>query len=136
IHPYSNACRRGLPMKLKDTALFRQQAHVDGRWLDADSGAVIDVNDPATGKTLGTVPKMGAAETRKAIEAANRALPAWRALTGKERSARLRRWFELMMENQEDLAMLMTHEQGKPLAESRGEIAFAASFIEWFSEEA
>src|SRR5690606_4013064 len=87
-------------------------------------------------ETLGTVPKMGAAETRKAIEAANRALPAWRALTGKERSARLRRWFELMMENQEDLAMLMTHEQGKPLAESRGEIAYAASFIEWFSEEA
>jgi len=122
-------------MQLQDQSLFRQQAYIDGAWLDADSGQTISVNNPATGETLGTVPKMGGAETRRAIEAAERALPAWRALTAKERSARLRKWFELMLENQEDLARLMTCEQGKPLAESRGEIAYAASFLEWFAEE-
>jgi len=123
-------------MQLKDLTLFRQQAYVDGAWVDADSGQTIAVNNPATGEILGTVPKLGAAEPRRAIEAANRALPAWRALTAKERAQKLRRWFELLMENQEDLARLMTLEQGKPLAEARGEIAYAASFIEWFAEEA
>jgi len=123
-------------MQLKDTALFRQQAYIDGAWLDADSGQTISVNNPATGEILGTVPKMGAAETRRAIDAAERALPAWRDLTAKERSQKLRRWFELLMENQDDLGRLMTLEQGKPLAEAKGEIAYAASFIEWFAEEA
>ena len=123
-------------MQLKDTSLFHQQAYIDGAWLDADSGETLKVNNPASNETLGTVPKMGAAETRRAIEAAERALPAWRDLTAKERSQTLRRWFELIMQNQEDLARLMTLEQGKPLTESRGEIAYAASFIEWFAEEA
>ena len=123
-------------MQLKDTSLFRQQAYIDGAWLDADSGETLKVNNPASNEILGTVPKMGAAETRRAIEAAERALPAWRDLTAKERSQTLRRWFELIMQNQEDLARLMTLEQGKPLTESRGEIAYAASFIEWFAEEA
>ncbi|MFJ4348418.1 NADP-dependent succinate-semialdehyde dehydrogenase [Pseudomonas sp. NPDC089401] len=123
-------------MQLKDSQLFRQQAFIDGQWLDADSSLVIRVTNPATGEVIGTVPKMGTAETRRAIEAADKALPAWRALTAKERSAKLRRWFELMIENQDDLARLMTTEQGKPLAEAKGEIAYAASFIEWFAEEA
>ncbi|WP_312930507.1 NADP-dependent succinate-semialdehyde dehydrogenase [Stutzerimonas nitrititolerans] len=123
-------------MQLKDSSLFRQQAYVDGAWLDADGGQTLEVNNPAGGEVLGTVPKMGAAETRRAIEAAERALPAWRDLTAKERSQTLRRWFELIMQNQEDLARLMPLEQGKPLTESRGEIAYAASFIEWFAEEA
>ncbi len=123
-------------MKLKNPNLFRQQCYIDGAWVDADSGETIAVDNPATGEKLGTVPRMGAAETRRAILAAVRALPAWRAMTGKERSAILRRWADLMMANQEDLAVLMTAEQGKPLAESKGEIAYAASFIEWFGEEA
>ncbi|MBA1262159.1 NADP-dependent succinate-semialdehyde dehydrogenase [Stutzerimonas stutzeri] len=123
-------------MQLKDPSLFRQQAYIDGAWLDADEGLTLKVNNPASGDILGTVPKMGAAETRRAIEAAERALPAWLELTAKERSQTLRRWFELILENQEDLARLMTLEQGKPLTESRGEIAYAASFIEWFAEEA
>ncbi|MGD0188528.1 MAG: aldehyde dehydrogenase family protein, partial [Roseiarcus sp.] len=123
-------------MKLKNPNLFRQQCYIDGAWVDADSGETIAVDNPATGEKLGTVPRMGAAETRRAILAADRALPAWRAMTGKERSAILRRWADLMMANQEDLAVLMTAEQGKPLAESKGEIAYAASFIEWFGEEA
>ncbi|HYM03412.1 MAG TPA: NADP-dependent succinate-semialdehyde dehydrogenase [Stellaceae bacterium] len=122
-------------MKLSDPKLFRQQCYIDGRWLDAKDGEAIPVNNPATNAILGTVPKMGADETRLAIEAAERALPEWRARTGKERAAVLRRLFELMMANQEDLAQLMTAEQGKPLTESRGEIAYAASFIEWFGEE-
>ena len=123
-------------MQLKDAQLFRQQAFIDGAWVDADGGQTIKVNNPATNEILGTVPKMGAAETRRAIEAADKALPAWRALTAKERSNKLRRWFELMIENQDDLGRLMTLEQGKPLAEAKGEIAYAASFIEWFAEEA
>ncbi len=123
-------------MQLKDAQLFRQQAFIDGAWVDADSGQTIKVNNPATNEILGTVPKMGAAETKRAIEAADKALPAWRALTAKERSNKLRRWFELMIENQDDLGRLMTLEQGKPLAEAKGEIAYAASFIEWFAEEA
>lgn len=127
---------RKADMQLKDTQLFRQQAFIDGAWVDADNGQTIKVNNPATGEILGTVPKMGAAETRRAIEAADKALPAWRALTAKERAGKLRRWFELMIENQDDLARLMTLEQGKPLAEAKGEIVYAASFIEWFAEEA
>jgi len=127
---------READMQLKDAQLFRQQAFINGEWLDADSGQTINVTNPATGEVIGTVPKMGTAETRRAIEAADKALPAWRALTAKERSNKLRRWFELMIENQDDLARLMTTEQGKPLAEAKGEIAYAASFIEWFAEEA
>ena len=123
-------------MQLKDPSLFRQQAYIDGAWVDADNGQTLKVNNPATNEIIGTVPKMGAAETRRAIEAADRALPAWRALTAKERANKLRRWFELMIENQDDLARLMTLEQGKPLAEAKGEIAYAASFLEWFGEEA
>lgn len=122
-------------LELKDSRLFRQQCYVDGAWLDADDQSTIAVKNPADGAQLGTVPKMGAAETRRAIAAAGAAFPAWRARTAKERSVILRRWFELMLANQEDLAQLMTAEQGKPLSESRGEIAYAASFIEWFAEE-
>ncbi|MBX3665690.1 MAG: NADP-dependent succinate-semialdehyde dehydrogenase [Burkholderiales bacterium] len=123
------------PVELKDPSLFRQQCYVDGAWVDADDQSTLAVRNPATGEQIGTVPKMGPAETRRAIEAANAAWPAWRAKTAKERSVILRRWFDLMMANQEDLARLMTVEQGKPIAESRGEIAYGASFIEWFAEE-
>ncbi|ROZ68764.1 NADP-dependent succinate-semialdehyde dehydrogenase [Ramlibacter sp. WS9] len=123
-------------MKLTDNELWRQRAFVAGRWICADSGETIAVTNPATGTQIGVVPKMGAAETRRAIEAAELAGAEWRSRTGKERAAVLKRWFELMMQNQEDLALLMTTEQGKPLAESRGEIAYAASYIEWFAEEA
>ncbi|EBJ4737048.1 NADP-dependent succinate-semialdehyde dehydrogenase I [Salmonella enterica] len=122
-------------MQLNDSTLFRQQAFIDGDWRDARGGDVITVSNPANGKPLGNVPKMGAQETRDAIDAASRALPAWRALTAKERTTILRRWFNLMMEHQDDLARLMTLEQGKPLAEAKGEISYAASFIEWFAEE-
>jgi len=122
--------------QLKDSKLFREQCYIDGSWLDADGGETIEVGNPATGEVLGTIPKMGAEETRRAIEAANRALPAWRAKTAKERSNLLRRWFDLMMANQDDLGRLLTLEQGKPLAEAKGEIAYGASFIEWFAEEA
>lgn len=121
---------------LKDASLFRQQCYVNGQWIDADSGSTIDVTNPADGSHLGTIPKLIDTETRRAIEAANAAWPAWRKKTAKERSAILRRWFDLMMENQEDLAKLMTLEQGKPLAEAMGEIAYGASFVEWFAEEA
>jgi succinate-semialdehyde dehydrogenase/glutarate-semialdehyde dehydrogenase len=122
-------------MKLQDERLFRQHCYIDGEWVDAISRATIRVTNPANGETLGTVPKMGAEETRRAIEAADRALPAWRSKTAKERAQILRRWFDLLMANQEDLATLMTAEQGKPLAEAKGEIAYAAAFIEWFGEE-
>ena len=122
-------------MKLEDGDLFRQKCYIDGAWVDADDGQAFAVNNPATDEILGTVPKMGTAETRRAIEAANAALPAWRARTAKDRATVLRRLHDLMMENQEDLAVLMTAEQGKPLAEARGEVAYAASFIEWFAEE-
>lgn len=122
-------------MKLKDPKLFRTQAYIDGKWVDADKGETLTVDNPANGKTLGTVPKMGTAETRRAIEAANKAFPAWAAKPAKDRSVILRRWAELMLANQEDLAQLMTAEQGKPLAESRGEVAYSASFLEWFAEE-
>ncbi|HKO06993.1 MAG TPA: aldehyde dehydrogenase family protein, partial [Alphaproteobacteria bacterium] len=122
-------------MQLKDKSLFRQKCYIDGAWIDADGGATIKVNNPATNEILGTVPRMGTDETRRAIEAAERALPAWRAKTAKERAKVMRKWADLMLENQEDLAQLMTAEQGKPLAESKGEIVYAASFIEWFAEE-
>lgn len=120
---------------LKDPTLFRTQCYINGQWLNADSGETIAVTNPATNETIGTIPKMGTAETSRAIEAANAAYPAWRARTAAERSTAVRRWFELMLEHQEDLAILMTAEQGKPLAESRGEITYAASFLEWFAEE-
>ena len=123
-------------VRLRDPALFRQQCYVGGEWVDADSGATFDVIDPADGQTIGTVPSFGATETRRAVEAANDAYPGWRALTAKERAGVLRRWYELMLEHQEDLAIIMTAEQGKPMAESRGEILFGSSFIEWFAEEA
>src|SRR5215813_12024118 len=122
--------------QLKDARLFREACYVDGQWTQAKSGGVIPVDNPASGEIIGSVPKLGAAETREAITAANQAFPAWSKKTGKERAAVLRKWFDLMMENQEDLARLMTLEQGKPLAESRGEVAYAAAFLEWFGEEA
>ena len=120
---------------LRDSQLLQQLCFINGTWTGADSGETIDVTNPATGEKLGTVPKMGAAETRRAIEAANAAYPKWRAKTAKERATILRRWCDLILEHQEDLAMLMTAEQGKPLAEARGETIYAASFIEWFAEE-
>src|SRR5882724_4628738 len=123
-------------VELKDSRLFREACYVDGQWVHATSGQTLKVDNPATGEIIGTVPKLGAAETRRAIEAANSAFPAWSKKTAKERAAVLRRWFDLMIENQEDLARLMTIEQGKPLAESRGEVAYAAAFLEWFGEEA
>ena len=124
------------PLQLKNPALFRQQCYLDGTWQDAESGRSISVNNPATGQILGTIPDMGVAETRRAVAAANAALPGWRAKTAKERSIILRRWFEQMMANQDDLAALLTAEQGKPFAEAKGEIAYGGSFIEWFAEEA
>ncbi|HVV65160.1 MAG TPA: NADP-dependent succinate-semialdehyde dehydrogenase [Rhizomicrobium sp.] len=122
-------------MNLKDPNLFRQLCYVDGEWRKADSGATVAVRNPATGETLGTVPKCGAAETRAAIAAAKRAMPAWAAKTAGERAGVLRRWNDLMLAHADDLALIMTSEQGKPLAESKGEIAYSASFIEWFAEE-
>ncbi len=123
-------------MKLADPELFRQQAYIDGAWGDADEGGTFDVTNPATGETLGAVPDMGRTETRRAIEAASAAYPAWRALTAKERATYLRKWFDLIMAALEDLALIMTIEQGKPLEESRGEIAYGAAFVEWYAEEA
>ena len=121
---------------LKDAKLFREACYIDGAWCAADSRAVIAVDNPATGETIGAVPRMGAAETRRAIEAANAAWPAWRKKTAKERSALVRKLHDLMIANADDLALLMTTEQGKPLAEARGEVLYAASFLEWFAEEA
>jgi len=122
-------------MKLRDPDLLRTRAFVGGKWIDAASGATHTIVNPATREPIGTVPDMSAADARRAIEAASQAFPAWAALTAKERAAILRRWYELLMANQEDLATLMTAEQGKPLAESKGEIAYGAAFIEWFAEE-
>lgn len=121
---------------LQDESLLRQRCYVGGAWTPATGGATIEVKNPATGQVIGSVPRMTADDVRSAVAKAEAALPAWRAKTAKERSAILRRWFSLLMEHQEDLAKLMTAEQGKPLVESRGEIAYAAGFIEWFSEEA
>ncbi|HEX8829007.1 MAG TPA: aldehyde dehydrogenase family protein, partial [Xanthobacteraceae bacterium] len=124
-----------LKNQLKDPTLLRHAAYIDGEWQPADNGETFDVLNPANGESLGTVPKMAAAETRRAIEAANTAWPAWRKKTAKERAIILRRWFDLMIANADDLALILTTEQGKPLAEAKGEIAYAASFIEWFAEE-
>jgi len=121
---------------LKDPSLLRQQAFVAGAWCDADDGQTIAVINPANGETVASVPHMGAAETKRAIDAANAAWPAWRKLPAKERAAILRKWNDLMLENADDLALLMTLEQGKPLAEAKGEVAYAASYFEWFGEEA
>ena len=120
---------------LNDSDLFRQLAYIDGRWCEADNGKSFPVTNPATGELLAQVPEMGAAETRRAIEAAKRAWPEWRRKSAKERATLLRKWYDLMMVNVDDLAKIMTAEQGKPLAESKGEISYAASFIEWFAEE-
>ncbi|QGS50711.1 NADP-dependent succinate-semialdehyde dehydrogenase [Shewanella putrefaciens] len=123
-------------MQLNDPSLLRQQSFINGQWCDAVSGDTLKVVNPATNAVIGYVPNMGQVETEMAIKAAESALPAWRALTAKERGAKLRRWFELLNENSDDLALLMTTEQGKPLAEAKGEVTYAASFIEWFAEEA
>jgi succinate-semialdehyde dehydrogenase / glutarate-semialdehyde dehydrogenase len=125
-----------MSVELKDPTLLRELCFIDGDWSAADNGATLDVTNPATLKKLGSIPNLGAAETRRAIAAAGAALPAWRTRTAKERAIILRRWSDLMTANQEDLAILMTAEQGKPLAESKTEILYAASFIEWFGEEA
>ena len=123
-------------MNLSDKSLFRTQAYVDGQWIDADSGATLTVKNPATGTSIAEIARCGTAETRRAIEAAERAQRRWRQTTAKERTAILRKWFEMMLAAQEDLAQILTAEQGKPLAEARGEIAYGASYIEWFAEEA
>ncbi len=122
-------------MKLNDNNLFRQQAYVNGNWIDADNGKTFDVTNPATNEVIGTVPDLGAVETKRAIQAANDAWPAWKAKTAAERSAILEKWFDLIMENQQDLAALMTLEQGKSVAEATGEVVYGASFIKWFAEE-
>ncbi len=125
-----------LASRLKDPALLRTQAFIDGAWVDADSGATVPIQNPATGETIAAVARCGTAETRRAIQAAERAQVGWRKLTAKARSDLLRRWFNLMMANQDDLAEILTAEMGKPLAEARGEIAYGAGYVEWFAEEA
>ncbi|RKP46238.1 NADP-dependent succinate-semialdehyde dehydrogenase [Pararobbsia silviterrae] len=127
--------RAASALVLKDPDLLRAQAYVNGRWIDANDRRVIEVVNPADGQRVGTVPLMGAAETRAAIDAARDAWPAWRAKTARERAVILRRWFDALIEHADDLARIMTSEQGKPLAEAKGEIVYAASFIEWFAEE-
>lgn len=117
------------------TDFLKQQCYIDGQWIDADSGKSVDVTDPGTGKVLGTVPNMGTDETARAIAAADKALPGWRAKTAGERSRLLRRLFDLMIEHQDDLGELLSREQGKAFAEAKGEIAYGASFVEWFAEE-
>ncbi|MDB5961550.1 MAG: succinate-semialdehyde dehydrogenase, partial [Massilia sp.] len=123
-------------LNLKDPTLLRQQAFIDGEWCDADDATTFTVTNPATGETIGRAPHMGAAETRRAIDAANAAWPAWRKKTARERALILRKWNDLMLENADDLALIMTAEQGKPLPEAKGEVAYAASFLEWFGEQA
>ena len=120
---------------LQDPSLFRTESYVNGEWINADSGMRFDVDNPADGSVITSVPNCGAVETKRAIDAANAALPAWRAMTAKQRGALLRRWFDLMLLNADDLALILTTEQGKPLAEAKGEITYGASFIEWFAEE-
>ena len=122
-------------LTLKDPSLLRTAAYIAGEWQGADDGATFDVVNPATGEVIATVPRMGAAETRRAIDSANAAWPAWRASTAKQRAVVLRKWHDLMLENADDLALILTTEQGKPLAEAKGEIQYAASFLEWFAEE-
>jgi len=123
-------------MDLKDRNLFKQKAYIDGQWMDAHNGATLDVTNPATGGLLGTVPNMGAKETETAIAAAQKAFQTWRKETAATRAAIIRRWYEGLIENRNDLALIMTLEQGKPLVEARGEVAYSASFLEWFAEEA
>ncbi|MGJ3255905.1 MAG: NAD-dependent succinate-semialdehyde dehydrogenase [Alcanivorax sp.] len=125
-----------MTVTLTDNALFRQQCYINGRWCDADDGATFTVTNPATDESLGTSPRMGEAETRQAIDAAHEAFPAWRDMAAAQRATLLEAWHDLMMEHQDDLGRLMTLEQGKPLAEAKGEIAYAASFMKWFAEEA
>ncbi|KAF1056506.1 MAG: Glutarate-semialdehyde dehydrogenase DavD [Delftia tsuruhatensis] len=125
-----------MPLALRDPSLLKNLCLIDGQWLAADDGSRIDVHNPATGEAVGHVPRMGEAETQRAIAAAERAFALWKQQTAEARARLLHRWFELMMENQEDLALIMTSEQGKPLAEARGEIAYAASYVQWFAEEA
>lgn len=125
-----------MEMTFADRRLFREAAYVDGKWITAEDCATIAVDNPATGEIIGAVPKLSRTHTRHAIDAANRAFSSWSKKTGKERAIVLRRWFDLVIANQEDLARLMTLEQGKPLAEARGEVVYAASFLEWFGEEA
>src|SRR5581483_10989278 len=123
-------------VELSDPRLFRQAAYINGAWIDSGAAnEVTEVDNPATGETLGVVPRLHTADTLAAIEAASNAFPKWRALTAKARAAVLKKWFELILANQEDLARLITLENGKPLAESKGEVAYGASFIEWFAEE-
>lgn len=122
-------------MQLKDKDLLKSQCYINGQWKDAKSGGIIEVTNPATGKVIGTVPKMGTEETLEAVETAYKAMNEWKKKSAKERAGILRKWFNLMMEHQEDLAIILTTEQGKPLAEARGEIAYGASYIEWFAEE-
>ncbi len=124
-----------MTLMLKDKSLIKNQAYIDGQWISADSGETVPVINPATGEILVEVPKCGTVETRRMIEAASAAQKAWAKTTAKERAALLRKWFNLIVENQEDLAQLLTAEQGKPLAEARGEIAYGANYVEWFSEE-
>ena len=123
-------------VSLTDSTLFRQQCYIDGQWCDADDGATFAVDNPANGEDIGTSPRMGEAETRRAIDAAHQAFPGWRDKTAAERANLLMAWHDLMMEHQEDLGRLMTLEQGKPLPEAKGEIAYSASFLKWFAEEA
>ncbi len=125
-----------LEQLLKQQALFRQHCLIDGEWQDSQNGERLDVTNPATGEVLGSVPLVTVSQTQQAITAAEQALVEWRKKTGKERAALLQAWARLIMDNQEDLAALLTAEQGKPLAEARGEIAYATSFIDWFAEEA
>ncbi len=121
---------------LKETQLYCPFAYIDGSWVAADSGEQINVLNPATGESVGEMPRLGKAETERAIDAADAALPSWRALTAQERADLLLKWHDLMLEHKHDLALLMTHEQGKPVKEAEGEIAYAASFLRWFAEEA
>src|SRR3989441_3118076 len=130
------ATKTAVGVTLQDSRLFRQASYIDGAWIEPSAQGAIDVDNPATAETIGTVRRLGRAETRQAIEAAERAFPAWRKATARERAVVMRRWFDLMMANQDDLARLMTTEQGKPLGESKGEVAYAAAFLEWFGEEA
>ncbi len=122
-------------MELNDPSLLRTAAYIDGAWTGADDGATFAVTDPSDGSEIARVPELGVMETRRAIEAAAAAWPAWRAKTAKERAHILRRWYDLILANKDDLAALMTAEQGKPVAESAGEVMYGASFIEWFAEE-
>ena len=122
-------------MKIQNQKLFQNKCFIDGNWINSNNKETIDINNPANLKIIGNVPKCGTNETRLAIKAANNALPNWKSKTAKERSIVLKKWFDLIMQNQEDLAKIMTIEQGKPLVESRGEIAYGASFIELYSEE-